>query len=249
MPAKHGTASILVRGLFVPVLLTVAGTAFMTFGPMPITPDANGALRPKDVVFLVLGYLLLGQLVIMISAAWLHLRDVLTGSLGITYLAVSNRGAVVLGTAAFAALSGALGALACVSAALMCFAIFAGGDPVASLGVPALRQMMIGLPLGAALLSVIAVAVAVLVRRPVLAIIILVGWATYGEEGLAHIPGVGGLFKFFGPLSNVQILSGAVEGQGLFSSPLAAGLWVTFTATVLLVVAVVVENRRPGWVS
>ncbi|WP_116111957.1 hypothetical protein [Austwickia chelonae] len=247
--AKDGLTPILVRVVLVPVLLTIAGVAFMVFGPAPIRPNAVGGVDDDQAVFLLLGYMLLGQLVIIVSGAWLYLRDVLSHSLGGTYTAVPNRCAVVVGTALAAALAGAVGALLSVLVGALTFVVLGHADLVATLSSPRLLQMLVVLPVGAALLSIIAVAVAVLVRRPIPAAVLLVVWATYGEDAVGLIPGLGPVFKALLPLTNVHVAAGIKGVLGISGSPFVALLWVTVTAAVMLAIAVAAERRRRGWVS
>ncbi|MBW3085340.1 hypothetical protein KEM60_01537 [Austwickia sp. TVS 96-490-7B] len=246
---KNGLAPILLRSVLVPMLLSFAGALFMMLGPVPIRPDAAGGIPDRDVVFLFLGYMLLGQLVVIVSGAWLHLRDVLSRSLGGIYTAVPDRRAVTLGTALVAAVVGALGALASVLTGVVTFMVVAGGDLAATMSSPRVMQMLLGLPFGAAMLSVIAVAVAVLVRQPIAAACLLVIWATYGEDAVGLIPGVGPVVKLLLPITNGQAVAGAPGVQGISGSSLVAGLWMAVLAAISVVVAVVVERRRRGWVS
>lgn len=249
IPAKHGWGRLLLRGLLAPAVITVAGAAFTALGPVPLASTANGVPAPEDVHFILIGYLVFGQVVLIASGAWIHLRDVLSKELGMNYTAVPHRASIVTATSLFAGACSLVFALACTFLGIATFALVAGVDLIALLTSPALMQLAVGLPIGAGLLTMIFVPVAILVRIPVVALIVIVFWVAVGEDTVGMIPGLGPLIHMVGPMTNSFTLSGVASGGGISASPVVCGIWLAVLAAACTALAALVETRRRGWIS
>lgn len=249
IPSKNGWGRLLLRGLLAPAIITVAGAVFTALGPVPLKPTLAGTPAPEDVHFILIGYLVFGQVVLISSGAWLHLRDVLSKELGMNYTAVPARTSIVTATSLFAGVCSLIFALVCTFLGGVSFALAAQVDLIALITTPALLQLAVGLSIGAGLLTMIFVAVAFLIRIPVLAMIVIVFWAAVGEDTISAIPGIGPIISTIGPMTNSFALAGVASGPGISASPLLCGIWLAVLAAACTALAALVETRRSGWIA
>lgn len=248
IPLKHNMLALAVVGALIPALFAFGGAAFTALGPGALTPGADGTPDPQYLHFIVLGYLVLGQVLLIVATAWLHLTDVRTGGIAQSYLAQPSRWGVLIGTAMFAAAVGFLSAALATAVAFTTYILAAGVGPGALLTMPGAVLLMVGIPVSAAMLCALGCAVAVLVRRPVLTVLLLVGWVTFVEDTLGGLPIIGWVIRTFGPMANAYALSGVASDGGV-GAPALCALWLLALTIGGVALAGVVERRRCGWVA
>ncbi len=247
--AKNTVLRLAIRSALLPMLITVAGALFTAFGPVAVQATSAGTVPEDSVVFVVIGYLVFGQIVLLVSTAWLYVREAMSRELGVDYLVQPRRGVMVIGTAIVAALGAGISSLLCLVAGYLTFGLASGGDVVAIVAAPAVARMIVTLPIGTALLGVLAVSVAVLLRNGIAAAVVVVLWTSFGEDTLARIPMIGAVLHTLAPMNNVFVAAGVVAGGGIVENPWLCLLWTGVLAVGATALAVFVEDRRKGWVS
>lgn len=245
---KQGRVGLALRALLLPAVASALGALFTLLGPSGLRVDADGVPDVDSLHFLFLGYLVFGQVILVVALAWLHLRDTHSRELGLTYIAVPQRWVVVLGTVIVAGLLALVSAVVSVAVVLTLSAVLAGVDPLATLALPRALNLVVGLPVAAVPVTAMGVSVAVLIRRPFVAVVVIVAWMTMVEDFLNQIPGVGATLARLAPLNNAYALAGVSPEEGLSSNPLLCAVWLLVLAGLAVAAAAMVEQRRPGWV-
>lgn len=220
-----GTALLGTAGTGVLLAATVATTA-----PVTLADTQHGRV--------------LGTAVLMVVAVLAVTAEHATGTIGTTYLAVPDRGAVLRAKAVVTgALAGAVG-LAGALASWAASALLALGPDLALDGPDAWRQVA-GVGLVDAGAAVLGVAVGVLVRHTAGAVALVIVWVLVGEPLVGTVPVVGPALAPLLPFGAAdRFLAPVPPGAGPLGSPWLAGVWFALVAWALLAVAVRVARRR-----
>ena len=247
IPVKAGLRALLVTMILIPALLTAATTLYLpTMGPVELTADGWFADSQEVWAFSLGVFSMVGFLVVALGGAWIHLREVRSRELAVVYAAIPRRSAVILGSTAVAAALAAVSSVLSLATGLIIMSLQTGVGPGTVLSTPGMMRVVIALPVGTALIQVLVIALAVLIRRPAMAIALITAWFLMVEPLLSLLPVVGSRLSTLAPGSNYAALLGDSTSSGISSSPLLGAAWLAALALVALAAALVVERRRPA---
>ena len=229
------------------LILSMLGALFVASGPAEMDVATAGTPGADAIPLVLIGYLIVGQLVVLLSCGWIHLREITSKELGLSYTVFPSRLKLITGEALIAAAVGAAASFVSVLGAFTVYAVVAKIDLGAMFSATSVLNALGRVPLTAALLAVIALALAVLIRNPIVTVLVVVVWASVGEDLLARIPGIGSALQSAAPLTNSYYFNGMTATPGIAGNPWLCFAWLAAVCAVLFALAVAIESRRKSY--
>lgn len=243
---KHRPLALLLRVAMPAAVFSIFGAIFVASGPADMDLSAEGAPGAGAIPLVLIGFLIVGQIVVLVSCSWLHLREITSKELGLSYTVFPSRAALVGGEALVALVVGAVASLISVVLAFAVYAFIGGVGLRAMFSSAVVITAIVRVPLTVAVACVIALALAVILRNPFFTVLVVVAWSSVGEDMLARIPGIGQALQSAAPLANGYYFSGMTTVPALSDNPWLCLLWLVAVCAIVLGTAVIVESRRKG---
>ncbi|WP_018177684.1 ABC transporter permease [Jongsikchunia kroppenstedtii] len=198
-----------------------------------------------DAFTIALGLTGFGSIVLMVMAVLAVTSEYRFGTIRTTFQAVPRRGRVLTAkTLVYGGVAFVVSAVLVTLSLVIGYALAGHNRPAVALGGSDAIRLYWGVPVYSFITMVIGIAVGALVRQTAGAIVIVLVWSLVFESIVQIIPKVGDKIYPFLPFANGSHFVGTAGNDRFHWNPYVSLAYFAGVAVVLLVVAVVVTDRR-----